>query len=181
LERALTIQVKTLEMRHPRTIETIRQLLALSAYQGGTGIQDQYKAHAMALYEQMRAAPQVISSDSFFRLGMTMIQLGNYSHAKHCFAQAVDYRGQLLCLSIEMRTEEVQGSALLWMRADGDESNTVSFDNMRYNPVQGNTDWVQRKVIIYIPKASVALLFGAMLIGAGCAWFRNMQLEAVES
>jgi hypothetical protein len=94
---------------------------------------------------------------------------------------AVQYREQLLCLSTEMRTEEVKGSAMLWLRADGEEDNMVSFDNTRYRPVQGTADWTHRDIIIYVPKTSVALVFGATLAGVGCAWFRNMRLDVVET
>jgi serine/threonine protein kinase len=77
-----------------------------------------------------------------------------------------------------MRTEQVERRAGFWLRADGEDQPTLSFDNMRHHPVSGTTGWTPYSVEIDLPPLTAWLNFGLLLYGAGAMCVRNIELHA---
>jgi hypothetical protein len=92
--------------------------------------------------------------------------------------QANKYHGKRLRLSAFIKTDQVKGSAQMWMRIDT-EMKTVGFDNMNDRPVQGTSDWKKVEIVLDVPEESLNIHFGFFLIGTGQAWADDFQLEIV--
>ncbi|MEM9303932.1 MAG: hypothetical protein AAGE01_17590 [Pseudomonadota bacterium] len=90
------------------------------------------------------------------------------------------FRGGKVRLTGLIRTETVDGGAGLWMRIDASddgEATVLRFDNMAARPVQGDTRWARYEVILDVPPAATAITFGALLRGAGSAWFDELLVD----
>ncbi|MGB7084338.1 MAG: hypothetical protein WBD47_02200 [Phormidesmis sp.] len=95
--------------------------------------------------------------------------------------KAGDYRGKRLKLSAYLRTERVEFWAGLWMRVDGANDQSLSFDNMQNRAITGTTDWTQYVVVLDVPAAAELIAFGVLLAGAGRVWCDRFHFETVSS
>ena len=91
---------------------------------------------------------------------------------------ADDYRGGRWRLSGYLRTDAAK-RAQMWMRIDGPDRQTLSFDNMDSRPVTGTTRWTQYDIVLDVPSASTDIAFGFLLIGSGKVWGDSFKLEKV--
>lgn len=93
--------------------------------------------------------------------------------------KADDYRGKRLRMSGYAKAKKIENWAGLWMRVDGPENKSLSFDNMRDRPITGKTDWERYKIVLDVPENSVNIAFGILLDGKGQAWVDDLQFEVV--
>lgn len=93
------------------------------------------------------------------------------------------FRGRRVRLSAELKTEHVVGAGTIWMRVDGAQRKSLSFDNMETRPVNGvvsdTSDWTRREVVLEVPANAESIHFGFYLRGTGQTWARNFALQAV--
>lgn len=95
-----------------------------------------------------------------------------------CSAQ--NYLGKKVKMSAYVKTENVEKWAGLWLRVDGTIKNKVlSFDNMQNRKIKGSTAWTKYEIILDVPKESITLNFGALLVGNGKIWFDEITFSEV--
>lgn len=118
--------------------------------------------------------------------GTTCARLRNSSKAlKRSWATLMQdmgpqkYLNQRLSMSFWVKTENAQGWVQPWMRVDGPQKATVSFDNMCKRAIQGTTDWTQYSIVLDVPGDAVRIAFGVMLGGHGTLWFDDVSFEVV--
>ncbi|HKD77693.1 MAG TPA: hypothetical protein VKB76_19460, partial [Ktedonobacterales bacterium] len=92
---------------------------------------------------------------------------------------ADDYRGKRLRYSAEVKSEDIEGWAGLWMRVDGPQNQTLSFDNMLSRSIQGTTEWHRCEIVLDVPQKSSKIAFGVLLSGAGQIWINAIQFAEV--
>ncbi|HHV53911.1 MAG TPA: sigma-70 family RNA polymerase sigma factor [Firmicutes bacterium] len=89
------------------------------------------------------------------------------------------FRGRRLRLSGYLKSENVEGWAGLWMRVDGPQRNTLSFDNMSNRPIVGTTGWTKYSLVLDVPESSLNIAFGILLAGRGQVWVAELQFDVV--
>src|SRR5262245_6201026 len=87
---------------------------------------------------------------------------------------AGEFAGHRVRYSGWIRTQEVDGFAGLWMRADGAAMKTLAFDNMQGQQVNGTRDWQRYSIELEIPKSTEGVYFGMLMSGSGTAWFDSL-------
>ena len=90
---------------------------------------------------------------------------------------AEPYRGKRLRMSAFMKTENLDGSAWLWLRIDGKKKSIL--DNMSDRPIKGTNDWGKYECVLDVDKDAVNLVFGLGFGGNGRAWVDDFQFEIV--
>lgn len=90
------------------------------------------------------------------------------------------FRGRRLRMSAFVRTADVEHLAGLWMRVDGPDETTLSFDNMQDRPILGTTDWRQYRIVLDVPANSEVIAFGVLLGSSGQVWLDDVAFEAVD-
>jgi len=90
-----------------------------------------------------------------------------------------EYVGKRLRMNFWVRTEAPEGHAQPWMRVDGPNEATVSFDNMCKRSITGITDWSQHSIVLDVPEQSTNIAFGIMLIGKGKVFYDDVSFEVV--
>ena len=80
-----------------------------------------------------------------------------------------------------IKSNNVTGSAALWMRIDGKGSpvKTLEFDNMGNHPIKGTTDWKKYSIVLDVPGPSNMINFGILLAGTGEVLVDNLKFEEV--
>ena len=90
-------------------------------------------------------------------------------------SRTIDFSGNALLLTGWIRTEDVTGGALLWMRQEAD-GESVSFQNTRRRTVSGTQDWQRLTIRLPIEASADTVVFGGTLFGTGTAWFDDFTL-----
>lgn len=97
--------------------------------------------------------------------------------------QADTYRGKRLMLSAELKTENVDAAATIWMRVDGIDSRALRFDNMETRssagPLKGTNDWTGRRIVLDVPDEAQSIHYGFYLRGGGVVRVRNFDVSEV--
>lgn len=91
------------------------------------------------------------------------------------------YLGKRLRISGYVKTKEVKNWAGLWMRIDGPDSTTLSFDNMQNRPIKGTTNWKNYSIVLDVPENSAGIYYGILLDGRGQALVDGLQIETVSN
>jgi hypothetical protein len=78
----------------------------------------------------------------------------------------------------EIRTQDVDGWAGLWLRADGDAVANLFFDNMSGHRVGGTTGWTRHAVEGSLPRETAWLNLGVVFSGSGLVWADSLRLLA---
>ena len=90
--------------------------------------------------------------------------------------KADDYRGQQLRFSGEIKVEQVEQQAGLYIRASGQPVH----ERLRpENVVQGTRDWMRSEATIPVAEDASFIRFGLVLYGKGQVWLANAQLEVI--
>ena len=89
------------------------------------------------------------------------------------------YRGKRVRMTGFARAEAVDSWAGLWMRVDGPDKRSLSFDNMEDRPITGTLDWHPCAIVLDVPKKSTAVAFGILLAGRGTVYLDDVRLEVV--
>lgn len=128
----------------------------------------------------------VVWSDSATTVsGVASVGLKSKSNDAKEYASAMQmmppgkYLNKRVRFSGFLKTENVTGSAGLWLRVDGANREALGFDNMQTRPVKGTTDWRRYDVVLDVPTGATNLAFGALLVGAGNVWMDKVSMEAV--
>ncbi|GCE12523.1 hypothetical protein [Tengunoibacter tsumagoiensis] len=93
---------------------------------------------------------------------------------------AYPYLGRRVRLSAQVRSQEIEGWAGLWMRLDGPQVDTLDHDNMQNRPIQGTTEWKRYEVVLDVPAECLDIAFGILLQGQGQVWIQQAALEEVD-
>ena len=95
--------------------------------------------------------------------------------------QGIEYRGKRVRMTGYAKAQAVENWAGLWMRVDGANQDSLSFDNMQNRPIRGTLDWKQYAIVLDVPQESTGIFFGILLAGPGQVWLMNVQFETVSS
>jgi hypothetical protein len=85
--------------------------------------------------------------------------------------------GSTVQLEGELRTESVSGWAGLWIRADGDETPNIVFDNMHQRGPRGTEGWARHSLEVKLPRNTKWLNIGLVLSGPGTLWADDLHLR----
>jgi len=89
--------------------------------------------------------------------------------------KADDYRGKQLRFSGEVKVEQVEQQAGLYIRTSRRE------ERLRpENVVRGTHDWMRYEATIPVAEDASFIRFGLVLYGKGQIWLANPQLEVIE-
>jgi hypothetical protein len=89
---------------------------------------------------------------------------------------AARYLGRRVLFSALIRTAGVTGWAGLWLRVDG-PAGPLILDNMHDRALRGSTDWTRASIVLDVAEHAKALLFGALLSGAGALDLTRLRFE----
>ena len=92
-----------------------------------------------------------------------------------------NYLGKKLKLSGYIKTQDVTGWVGMWMRVDGKEKGSLSFDNMGDRKIKGTTAWTKYEIILDVPKASTSINYGVLLDKTGTVWLDDLTFEEVKN
>jgi hypothetical protein len=84
-------------------------------------------------------------------------------------------------MTANVKAQAVQNWAGLWMRVDGKNQQMLSFDNMQDRPIRGTLDWKQYAIVLDVPRESIGIFFGILLVGPGEVWLANVQFAIVNN
>jgi serine/threonine protein kinase len=85
--------------------------------------------------------------------------------------------GRRLRLRGELKAEEVEEWAGLWLRVDDAAGENLFFDNMSERPLRGRTPWTSCSIELALPARSAWLNYGLLLVGSGLLWADDIALE----
>ena len=85
--------------------------------------------------------------------------------------------GRAIRIEADIRTEDVDNMAGLWLRIDGDKS-MLFFDNMADRPIQGTTPWKTYSLETEVPTKAKWLNYGFLLSGNGTLWAADVRVSA---
>jgi beta-lactamase regulating signal transducer with metallopeptidase domain len=91
---------------------------------------------------------------------------------------ASGYVGKRVRLRAWVRSQDVAGSAGVWMRVDKDKT-MVAFDNMQNRAITGTLPWKQCDVVLDVPEDATGIFFGILLSGSGEVWMNDVSFEIV--
>jgi hypothetical protein len=89
---------------------------------------------------------------------------------------AYDLAGKIIRLEGEVKTQNIEQWAGLWLRADGDKEFNLFFDNMSNRPIRGSTSWKRYVIEAQLPNKTTWLNYGIVLEGSGAMWADNFRL-----
>lgn len=89
------------------------------------------------------------------------------------------YLGKRIKMSGYVKSENVDLWAGLWLRVDGKDKSSLSFDNMYDRAIKGTTAWKQYEIILDVPEGATNIAYGALLAGPGTIWFDDLKFEIV--
>jgi hypothetical protein len=92
---------------------------------------------------------------------------------QRCPAQT--FVGKIVRFEGELRSENVEAWAGLWLRVDG-TSRMLFFDNMHDRPIRGSTPWTPYAIETVVAEESQWLNYGILLVGNGTLWADNFTL-----
>lgn len=91
--------------------------------------------------------------------------------------KADNYRGKQLRFSGEVKVEQVEEQAGLYIRT----STRPAHERLRpENVVRGTHDWMRYEATVPVAEDALFIRFGLLLKGSGQLWLRDAQLEVVE-
>lgn len=92
---------------------------------------------------------------------------------------AEQFLGKQVRMTGFVRAESVEGRAGLWMRVDGTERASLSFDNMQQAPIRGTMPWQRYEIVLDVPAESASISFGILLGGKGKVYVDDFSFEEV--
>jgi hypothetical protein len=95
--------------------------------------------------------------------------------------KAASYLNTRVRMTGSAKSEGVEESAAFWMRVDGTDKKTLSFDNMQGRPIKGATGWTKYQIVLEVPGDAVHIAFGLLLSGPGQVWLSDIQFDTVSS
>jgi hypothetical protein len=93
---------------------------------------------------------------------------------------AVQYRGQRVRFSAQVKSDAVTHWAGLWLRVDGRDAHSTAFDNMQDRPISGTTSWKHYEVVLDVADEATNVALGILLDGPGTVWMSDIKFETVD-
>ena len=97
---------------------------------------------------------------------------------------ASEFIGRHISFQGELRTQDILGSAMMWMHVDDKHGKRLEFNNLENNPVDGSLkttqDWTARRIVLHVPDEAATINFGFYLNGFGVVWGRNFSLSPTD-
>jgi hypothetical protein len=93
---------------------------------------------------------------------------------------ATDYRSQRVRFSALVKTSEIHGRGVLWMRVDAMDRISIAFDNMMARPITGTTDWKRYDIVLNVAPYATQISIGGMMLGFGQMWMDDIRIEKVD-
>ena len=88
------------------------------------------------------------------------------------------FKGDKIKLTGYIKTENVTGTAGLWMRLDGENYKVYGFDNMQDRPIKGTTDWHEYSIELDYDENNVkSIVVGGLITGTGKLWMDNLHIS----
>jgi hypothetical protein len=89
--------------------------------------------------------------------------------------------GKRLQLTATVRTANAADWAGLWMRVDGQNEQTLGFDNMENRPLTATSAAATYSVVLDVPAGAINLAYGVLLVGPGEATVSSLQVLEVDN
>jgi hypothetical protein len=89
------------------------------------------------------------------------------------------YLGKRVKMTGIAKSQSVEKGASLWIRVDGPDNKSLSFDNMQDRPIKGTTGWTKYQIVLDVQENGVNIAFGVLLGGYGQVWVSDIQFEVV--
>lgn len=93
---------------------------------------------------------------------------------------AHSYSGGKVAFTARLKASQITGSGTIWMRVDG-AGGMLAFDNMETRDangaLHGDSDWVQRRIVLDVPQSAERIAFGCYLSGTGSLWCAGFSVE----
>ncbi len=87
----------------------------------------------------------------------------------------VDFAGNTIEFHGFLRLKDVSGFAGLWMREDGENGETLQFDNMQGQGLKGTHEWAEYAIKLPLDSAARKLFFGVLIEGTGSVWVDDLE------
>jgi hypothetical protein len=89
------------------------------------------------------------------------------------------YRGKRLRMTAFVKSENVDGFAVLWMRIDGKDKISLAADSIQDRPIRSTTDSRQNEIVLDVPGEAVEIIIAVLLRGKGRVWVDDIHLDIV--
>lgn len=89
------------------------------------------------------------------------------------------YRGKRVRMTGTVKADSVENWAGLWMRVDGPQQQTLSYDNMQGRPITGTRDWQAYTIVLDVPQQSALVSVGVLVVGKGQIWLNDVRFDVV--
>ncbi len=93
---------------------------------------------------------------------------------------AKSFSGGKVSFNARLKASQITGSGTIWMRVEG-AGGMLAFDNMetreRNGALRGDSDWVQRRIVLDVPQSAERIVFGCYLSGTGSLWCAELSIE----
>jgi AraC family transcriptional regulator len=116
-----------------------------------------------------------------FQLRSNDAASGNDVETAYRSVPADMFSGKRISVSLEIRTEHVQGGAGLWVRVDDKSGNAIVLKDMEHNLIVGSRPWAKYELVVDIPKDGAQIGYGVVLVGRGLVSFQNVNIEALDN
>jgi rhodanese-related sulfurtransferase len=93
-------------------------------------------------------------------------------------ADATPLRGRTVTLTALVRTEALDGAAMLWLATEAEGGKLLSFERGDATVVTGTTSWQPVSLKIAVPDGATVLDYGLHVLGGGRAWLDEVSLVA---
>jgi Glyoxalase superfamily protein len=94
------------------------------------------------------------------------------------------FREKSVRFSADVKTEDVEGSAAVWLRIDDATGRVLAFSDLqrgRFGALRGTADWTPQSIALAVPADAHSIHFGVYLHGFGRAFARNLALAAADA
>jgi hypothetical protein len=85
--------------------------------------------------------------------------------------------GKMIRLESEMKSENIEHWAGMWLRADGNSQFNLFFENMSKRPIKNTNPWTNYTLDALLPPNTSWLNYGIVLQGRGRLWAANFRLS----
>jgi hypothetical protein len=91
-----------------------------------------------------------------------------------------EFLGKRIKLTGFIKSENIENSAGMWMRVDGNiTGQTLGFDNMQNRPIRGTNDWTRYEIVLDVPQNAARIFYGVLIAGKGEVWFNEISFDTV--
>ncbi len=125
-------------------------------------------------YEVSLSRREGVASGKCVRMHRANAQANEFgSLMQRCPAH--NFIGNRIRVAAEIRAENLDAWAGLWLRIDG-SSSQLFFDNMHDRPIVTTTPWTKYVIEASVPQSSAWLNYGILLVSDGTLWADNFEI-----